>query len=175
MAEFAIVHSVGWPDCERRAEVRILTERRYGFTALPPDVWSALAEVDRYDSWWPWLRRFDAQALASGVSWHFTIRPPLPYAVRCRVDLVTVEAPRLVSARVYGDLLGRATVALHPLPDGPGTELRITSALEAHSLAARLGSAVFPRLARRGHDWVFDTGAQQFARAHGWGIRALDR
>jgi uncharacterized protein YndB with AHSA1/START domain len=155
--------------------VRILSERRYRFAAPPPDVWAALADVDRYAAWWPWLRRFDAQALVPGVSWRCTIRPPLPYVLRCRIDLVTVEAPRLVSARVWGDLLGRAAVSLGPSAEEDSTDVRFVTALAARSLPARLGAKAFPATARRAHDWVFDAGARQFAEANGWCLQTLER
>lgn len=150
--------------------MHILSERRYRVSAPPVDVWAALTRVERYPGWWPWLRRFDAAALATGESWRCTIRPPLPYILRFRLQLVAVEAPRLVSARVWGDLLGRAAVSLAAADGGDATEIVIASALEAHSLAARVGSRAFPEVARRGHDRVFDAGAAQFAAAHGWSL-----
>lgn len=153
--------------------MRILSERRYRFAAPVLDVWAALDHVERYASWWPWLRRFDAEALTPGVSWRCTIRPPLPYVLRFRIDLVTVDAPRLVSARVWGDLLGRAAVSLAPSPDTDGTDVRIATALAARSLPARLGARAFPGTARRAHDWVFDAGARQFAAANGWDVATV--
>lgn len=155
--------------------MRILSERRYRFAAPPPDVWAALADVERYAAWWPWLRRFDAQALAAGRSWRCTVRTPLPYLLRLRIDLVTVEAPRLVSARVWGDLRGRAAVSLAPSPQDDGTDIRIATALAARSVAARLGTKAFPTTARRAHDWVFDAGARQFAEANGWQVATVER
>lgn len=155
--------------------MRILSERRYRFLAPPPDVWAALSDVEHYASWWPWLARFDAEALAPGASWHCKIRPPLPYVLRCRIDLVTVEAPRLVSARVWGDLLGRAAVSLAPSPHDDGTDVRIAAALAAHSVPARMGARAFPGMARRAHDWVFDAGARQFAEANGWRLGTVER
>lgn len=155
--------------------MRILSERRYRFAAPPPDVWAALADVERYAAWWPWLRRFDAASLTPGGSWRCTIRTPLPYLLRLRIDLVTVEAPHLVSARVWGDLRGRAAVSLEPSPQADGTDIRIATALDARSLVARLGVKAFPATARRAHDWVFDAGAHQFAEAHGWHVAAVER
>ena len=143
-----------------------------GWTHAPSEVWAALARVDAYPGWWPWLRAFDGDTLATGEWWKATIRPPLPYVLRFRVQLVAVEAPRLVSARVWGDLLGRAAVSLLAADSGSATDIVIASALEAHSLAARMGARALPGVARRGHDRVFDAGAAQFAAAHGWHLGA---
>ena len=155
--------------------MRILSERRFRVNAAPSEVWAALARVDDYPAWWPWLRRFDAGALAAGEWWRATIRPPLPYRLRFRVELVAVEAPRLVSARVWGDLLGRAAVSLLAADGGASTDIVIASALEAHSLAARAGARALPGVARRGHDHVLDAGAAQFAAANGWHLGARTR
>jgi uncharacterized protein YndB with AHSA1/START domain len=163
--------------------VRIFSEHRFRFLAPPAEVWTALSAVDSYPAWWPWLRRLDAAGLVQGDSWRCRIRPPLPYAIRCTIDLVTVEPSRLVAARIRGDILGRATISLRPAGAGAGagagsigssgsTDVIVTSALIAHALTARAGARLFPRAARRGHDWVFDTAARQFGEAHGWKVSA---
>ena len=46
------------------------------------DVWSLISEVSQYRSWWPWLRAFDAVALAAGEEWRCEVQPPVPYLVR---------------------------------------------------------------------------------------------
>ena len=146
--------------------MEIRSEHRYRFPAPPDAVWDALTDVGAYPSWWPWLRRFEARALAVGDVWRCEIRPPLPYAVRCAVTLVAVSAPGLVAAEVTGGVTGDARLSL--VPAGRGTELRVASRLVARHLPARALARLLPGVARRGHDWVFDTGAAQFATAHGW-------
>ena len=145
---------------------------RYRLAAPPDAVWAALASVGDYPSWWPWLRSFDARALAAGEAWRCTIRPPLPYAVRCTIALGDVDAGLRVAADVSGDVTGAAAVTLVGAPDR-ATDVRIASDLTARSLPARAVSRVAPGVARRGHDWVFDTAAAQFARAHGWVVTPL--
>jgi uncharacterized protein YndB with AHSA1/START domain len=153
--------------------MEISSNHTYRLPAPRTDVWRALAGVSAYPSWWPWLRQFSASALAEGDEWRCTIRPPLPYAIRCRVVLVEVLAPTLVVARVSGDIAGTARLSLEPVagrgePDdlgGPGTDARIVSRLHARRLPARLLARVAPGVARWGHDWVFDTAARQFAAA----------
>jgi hypothetical protein len=136
-------------------------------------VWDSLGEVSNYRTWWPWLRRFEASGLDEGDVWRCTIRPPLPYVLRCTVALTTVRAPDLVVARVAGDIAGDARLDLTELPQppagpaGPATEARITSQLEARGVPARMLSRLAPAAARWGHDWVFTTAARQFAAAVG--------
>jgi hypothetical protein len=157
--------------------VEISSEHRYRFPAPPEAVWAGFAEVDRYPGWWPWLRSFDGRALAPGDSWACTIRPPLPYAIRCTISLAVVDHPRLVTARVTGDITGGARLSLSPAEvanPGPATDVVIASTLAATSLAARVGARALPRLARWGHDWVLDTAARQFADAHGWRLGPPD-
>ena len=146
--------------------MEISSNHTYRLPAPRAEVWRALAGVSAYPSWWPWLRRFTASALVEGDEWGCTIRPPLPYAIRCRVALVGVREPSLVVARVSGDIAGGARLELTDVRAGGGaTEARITSLLEARRLPARLLARVAPPVARWGHDWVFTTAARQFAAA----------
>ena len=148
--------------------MEIRSEHRYRFPAPREAVWAALGDVGAYPSWWPWLRRFDARALAAGDVWRCEIRPPLPYVVRLAVSLAAVSAPSLVTARVAGGVEGDAELSLVPV-DG-GTELRVASCLVPRHVPARAVARLLPGIARRGHDWVFDTGAAQFAAAHAWAL-----
>jgi uncharacterized protein YndB with AHSA1/START domain len=143
--------------------VRIGSDHRFAFAADPVTVWRAMAAVDQYRSWWPWLRRFEATELRAGERWRCEVRPPLPYTVRFVVVLEEVEAPHRIRSSVEGDIVGRADLALEE--QGAGSELRLQSALEpANALLRRLGLLARP-LAQYGHDWVITTGARQFERA----------
>jgi uncharacterized protein YndB with AHSA1/START domain len=148
--------------------MEISSNHTYRFSLPRQAVWEALTGVSAYSTWWPWLRQFDGTALDEGAVWRCAIRPPLPYAIRCSVELTSVRAPELVVARVAGDIAGDARLDLTELADtAPGTEARITSRLQARRLPARLLSRVAPPAARWGHDWVFTTAARQFAAALG--------
>ena len=99
-----------------RAPAAIHSEHAYRFPTTPDVLWAALADVGAYPGWWPWLRAFDGRALATGDVWRCTICPPVPYAIRCSVE-VTVVAPRsLVAALVTGDVVGEARLAIGPAP-----------------------------------------------------------
>jgi uncharacterized protein YndB with AHSA1/START domain len=144
--------------------MEVVSDRRYQLPAPPADVWVALARTDDYRSWWPWLRSFDARGLELGDEWRCTIRPPLPYVVRFRLLIENVERPAAVTARLRGDIEGTARIDLAPAdPSAATTELRLRAALAPGSRAFALLARIASPLARRGHDWVLDTGARQFA------------
>ena len=116
--------------------------------------------MGNYRSWWPWLRRFDAQGLTAGEEWRCEVQPPLPYIVRFQVAIEKVEPPALVHALVLGDVVGDATLELEEAEGGCRAILH--SALAPGNAALRLVSRFAAPVARFGHDWVLDSGARQF-------------
>jgi uncharacterized protein YndB with AHSA1/START domain len=140
--------------------VTIKSDRRYTFDAPPEAVWKAMASVDQFSVWWPWLRRLEATELAAGESWECLIQPPLPYAVRVGITLDEVIAPTLIVATVSEDITGHARVDL--VARGAGTEARLRSELAPTNRLLRAMSVFALPIARFGHDWVLDTGARQF-------------
>jgi uncharacterized protein YndB with AHSA1/START domain len=142
------------------------SDRLYVFPVPPEQVWRALAATDDYRRWWPWLTAFEADGLFAGSRWRCTVRPPLPYSLRFTLDLDDVVPPALVTAHVTGDIAGLARVDLADHDEG--TEVRLTSALTPSNRAFAIVAALARPVVHRGHDWVLDTGARQFAR------RAID-
>ena len=71
--------------------MRIRSDQRHRFDVAPDELWAAMASVDRYREWWPWLRRFDAAGLVAGEVWTATVQPPLPYRVSFDLHLTEVE------------------------------------------------------------------------------------
>lgn len=141
------------------------SDRSWAFAASADQVWAALADTQRFGSWWPWLRRFDAaDGLAVGAEWRCVIKPPLPYTVSFRLSIDDVRSPEHVVATVCGDLSGHARIDVTP-QGGEACTLRLRSTLRPirRPLVA-LGIVAGP-LARWGHDWVLDTGVRQFAGA----------
>lgn len=128
--------------------------------ASPVAVWSALADVDDYPGWWPWLRRFEARRLRDGERWSCTVKPPLPYTVSFDLVLRDVVARRSVAADVEGEITGSARVDLRR--DGAGTELTLVSDLEpSRSLLVGLRRLAGP-VARYGHEFIIDAALDQF-------------
>ncbi len=140
--------------------MRIRSDRRHTFDASPEQLWEAMARVDDYRRWWPWLRRFDAPGLEPGVTWRATVQPPLPYRLTFDLHLVAVDAPRLIAADVTGDLEGEARIELAATP--MGSELHFTSALVPTNRVLRAVAQAAEPMARFGHQWVLDTGLRQF-------------
>jgi uncharacterized protein YndB with AHSA1/START domain len=138
----------------------ITTTHRYEIPLTPQAVWEQISDVDHFRSWWPWLRTFDARALAVGEEWRCTVQPPVPYLVRFRVVLDEVEAPGRIRATVLGDVVGVAALELKEAPAGCVAHLH--SSLAPGNAALRLISRVAAPVARFGHDWVLDSGARQF-------------
>ncbi len=122
----------------RKVRGAITTVHRYELPLPPEKVWSLICAVDRYRSWWPWLREFEAHGMTVGDEWRCMVQPPVPYLVRFRVVIDHVEAPSLVRARVLGDVVGDATLTLE-------TQRRGTTATPA-----RPAAMVRPRTARPG-------------------------
>lgn len=133
---------------------------RYDLPLPRGEVWALISEVSRYRMWWPWLRVFEAVALAESEQWRCEVQPPVPYPVRFRVEIERVEAPVLVCARVSGDVVGDATLALEE--GGTGCLATLRSSLAPGNTTLQLISRFAGPIARFGHDWVLDSGARQF-------------
>lgn len=156
-----------WAGGPPKAVTPFRSERTYPVAVAPPLVWDALASVDRYQEWWPWLRRFDAVALAPGERWDCVIRPPLPYLLHFAVHLREVAPPRSVTAELTGDIAGSAHLVLEAA--GEGCELRLCSELRPVNRALAWLTLLARPVARAAHTSVLDTGAAQFSE------RALNR
>jgi uncharacterized protein YndB with AHSA1/START domain len=138
----------------------ITAVHRYELSLPREDVWSLISDVSQYRSWWPWLRVFDATALAKGEAWRCQVQPPMPYPVRFSVVIEQVEAVALVRATVRGDVVGHATLTLDEAEIGCIATLH--SSLAPGNTALRLVSRLGGPIARFGHDWVLDSGVRQF-------------
>jgi hypothetical protein len=155
----------------RQVRGAITTDHRYELPLGLETVWSLINGVERYPSWWPWLRQFEGGGLSVGDEWRCTVQPPVPYVVRFRVLIDHVEPPSFVRAQVLGDVVGDATLTLEPATveaaNGNGVGAAGCVALLHSSLApGNTALAVVSRfaapVARFGHDWVLDSAAQQF-------------
>jgi hypothetical protein len=149
----------------------ITTVHRYDLPLPREEVWDLISDVSAYRRWWPWLRSFDAAALAAGEEWRCVVQPPVPYVVRFGVVIEHVEAQVLVRATVTGDVVGTATLTLDDGEDdgngddgegGYGCTATLWSSLAPGNSALRLVSRFAAPIARFGHDWVLDSGARQF-------------
>jgi uncharacterized protein YndB with AHSA1/START domain len=138
----------------------VCSDRSYRFAVSAPELWATIGEVDQYRTWWPWLRRLDAAALAVGERWAGVIQPPLPYSVRFVLTIEQVESPYLVVAQVSGDIAG--TARLDVVDEDGGCVARMRSELAPANRALQVVAQLASPVVRFGHDWVLDTGARQF-------------
>ena len=140
--------------------VLVRSDRRWTLAVPPGELWSAATSIDRYRSWWPWLRHFEGAAFTEGARWRCVVKPPLPYTVRMTITLDEVREGSFVRAGVAGDVVGDAELSIAPHPDG--SEARLVSRLAPASGGLALFARVARPLVRFGHDWVLDRGARQF-------------
>jgi carbon monoxide dehydrogenase subunit G len=139
-------------------------EGRFDFPVPPQEVWSAVEDLDRLETWWGWLGEFrvEGPGLAAGSVLHGVVAPPLPYRMRVRVELVDCDPPRSIDASVAGDLVGQARLVLEP--DGAGTRARVTWKIEMMQRPMRMACRVAFPLLRWGHDRVVDATVAGFRR-----------
>lgn len=150
---------------DRRCHTRPVTGRvrsdlRHRFAVSPDDLWDRLAAVDEFRTWWPWLRHLHADGLRAGAVWSCVVQPPLPYRLRFDLTLDEVVAGQAVWATVHGDIVGTAHLEVRQRPGG--SELHLISDLAPRRRVLKAASSVARPLAQFGHDWVLDTGIQQF-------------
>lgn len=139
-------------------------EGRFTLPAPPPDVWAAIGQVDRFETWWTWLRelRVEGVPLTSGCVLHGLVSPPVPYRMHLRVALLRCEPPSLIDAAVSGDLVGPARIRFDPDPAGTRATVAWTVEMMQRPMriAARLGSP----LLRYGHDRVVEHTVAHFTK-----------
>lgn len=141
--------------------MHIASDRRFRFDVGADELWAHIARVDRFPTWWPWLRRFEGTGMVVGDVWRCTVQPPLPYSLSFDIGLDHVEPGERVAARITGDITGTAELTL--TPDGDGAcDARLTSRLAPANRFLQTIAIVARPVVSLGHDWVLDTGARQF-------------
>lgn len=134
------------------------------FPVSAAELWAVVVQLDRFPSWWGWLREFsvDGDGLKPGTVLHGIVVPPLPY--RMHVDVVVEECvpEQCISALVHGDLEGTARLTF----DGDDTETfaRATWTVEMMQRPMRLAARIAYPLLRWGHDRVVDATVDGFRR-----------
>lgn len=134
----------------------------FWFPVTPDRLWAVVERFDLFESWWGWLRNFEADqdALVDGNVLHGTVVPPVPYRFHLDVQLQRCHRPRLIEAAVRGDLYGRAVLRLEDVDDG--TRVAVAWSLEMRSAPLRVAARVAYPLLRWGHDRVVDMAVSGF-------------
>lgn len=140
--------------------MQLHTDRRIAFDAPADAVWAAMTDVTAYRSWWPWLRTFEADALATGEIWRCEIVAPLRYTVAFTLKFDVVAAPFHVETSLRGDILGGAWIDVEDR--GAQSDVWIRSEIFPSSRFLRgLTRFAYP-IAKSGHDAIITSGARQF-------------
>jgi carbon monoxide dehydrogenase subunit G len=142
----------------------IAYRRAFEFGLTPLEAWSAIARVDQFERWWPWLQEFgmEGASLDVGSVLHGVVVPPLPYRMRVRVTLTSCEEPTAIDANVSGDLEGRAQ--LRVVPSGSGSRIEVAWSVEMMQRPMRVASRFGLPLLQWGHDRVVESTVAAFRR-----------
>lgn len=134
------------------------------FACSPEEVWSALEDADRVETWWWWLRglQVEGEAVSTGSVWHGVIATPVGYRMRVDVELTRCEEPYLIDANVGGDLDGTASLRLEPAADG--ARVQVAWRFEMKQWQMRAAARVAYPVLRWGHDQVVHAAVTGFGR-----------
>jgi quercetin dioxygenase-like cupin family protein/uncharacterized protein YndB with AHSA1/START domain len=117
-------------------------------------VFDAIADARTYPEWWrPVYLDVEADgppALGQESRQHFKGR--LPYSLRTRSVIVTLDRPRTITADVDGDLRGTGTWTL--TPTARGTHVRFDWQVHADRRLLRALTPVLRPLFRWNHNWA---------------------
>jgi uncharacterized protein YndB with AHSA1/START domain len=135
---------------------------RFDFGVPPGLVWSAIEDLNQFETWWGWLGnlKVEGDGLREGSVLRGTVAPPLPYRMRLRVELTRCDPNRLIDAIVDGDLKGEAHIGFEPHGDGTRTDVSWT--LEMMNRPMRMAAPFAYPLLRWGHDRVVEATVNGF-------------
>jgi hypothetical protein len=137
-------------------------DRAWSFAVTPEELWTTLEQTDQYRVWWPWLREFrvDGDAFRAGSTANLVIQAPLPYQLRCAIQVDDVVRTQTLVAHVTGDLEGPATLELVPTPGG--ARARLSWELNVRSSLLRPLATVGRPALSWAHDRIVEHGLAQF-------------
>jgi uncharacterized protein YndB with AHSA1/START domain len=137
-------------------------ERTWELDVSPKRFWDTISRTDEYRTWWPWLRRFDAEGMGEGAGWDVEIQSPLPYVLHVEIVLDEVVPCEHLATSVSGDLEGWAVLDVAATSTGSVADIEWD--LRPRSRALRMGAVVAQPLLRWSHEWVLTRGLDQFRR-----------
>ena len=139
-------------------------EGREVFELSPEQLWAEITDVERFERWWSWLHdvELDPDRVDAGSVLTFAIVSPLPYRLRCRVEMSAVVPGELIETDVSGDLKGWAKLVIRPHP--AGSEITLSWELEATQRPVRVLVRVGRPIVMRAKDWAIDHALATFRR-----------
>ena len=129
-------------------------------------VWEALADVESWPQWWPYVR--DVRTLHRGATNDLgTVRrlrwsSRLPYGFTLDVETTEVRMPHRLVGQATGDMAGEGRWEL--ARDGAGTLVRYTWTLELHTRWMRFAAPFMAPVFRWNHEGVMRSGGGGLAR-----------
>ncbi len=101
-------------------------EGRFRFSATRREMWDAVASIESFDQWAPWLHNLEVDGpwLEPGTTVAFDVVSPLPFKLHIEVELTAIEELSFIEAVVREDIAGSG--ALRAFDDGRGTEVELT-------------------------------------------------
>jgi carbon monoxide dehydrogenase subunit G len=137
---------------------------RFTFPVPAAELWAAMAQFDRFPSWWSWLREFSVEGdgLQHGTVLHGVVAPPLRYRMRLDVVLDDCLPERRITAHVHGDLEGAAQLTFDG--DDAETHARAAWTIEMMQRPMRIAARFARPLLRWGHDRVVEATVDGFRR-----------
>jgi uncharacterized protein YndB with AHSA1/START domain len=124
--------------------------------AAPPEaVFEALADTRTYPQWWRpvYLGAQSDGPVAVGTASEQHFKGRLPYHLHTRSVIAEFDPPRRVTADVDGDLRGRGTWTLTPMPEG-GTHVCFDWQVHADRNLLRVLTPVLRPVFRWNHNWA---------------------
>ncbi len=134
-------------------------------------MWAALTRTGDYQRWWPWLREFSGDGLVSGGRTTCVVRAPVPYTLRFTVAVTQLVPGERIEALVDGDVTGPARLDISPIGGRAiggrrrASQVRLAWEVELQRPMLRAAATVGRPVMEWGHDWVTNTGFEQFCRS----------
>lgn len=135
-------------------------DRAWVLGVSPERFWETIGRTDEYQTWWHWLREFDANGLVEGDRWRVRVRAPIPYQLNAELLLTDVVPHELLAVDVTGDVQGPAR--LEVTPHERGCQARVIWDVAPRSALFRWAARFALPLLRWSHDWVIGVGLRQF-------------
>ncbi len=128
------------PGSDGMAEYRFLTT--WLVDAPLEQVWDAVHDIELWPEWWRGVR--SVTKVRERVFDHVW-RSRVPYPVRFRVEVDTIERPHLIEARADGELRGTGTWRLYQGQDGTAAtyDWRVTTTRGWMNAVAPIGRPLF--------------------------------
>jgi len=119
-------------------------------------VFDALADTRTYPEWWrPVYLEAEAPGPPEvGLVSRQLFKGRLPYKLKTTSEIVSMDRPRRIEAKVDGDLAGRGIWTLTPATAGGGTHVRFDWTVNADRPLLRYLTPVLRPAFRWNHNWA---------------------